>query len=122
MLLSYSQLTVENALKRMTAMADWMHKDAIRSLKSRTETWPKKPSRWMICQLHHPSFYIVRQLKTAMRDPQITQNLGLKSPVDCLGYRLVAKSVERAADHVVLIAEHHVKWQINKPLLENSED
>ena len=116
-LLSYPQLTVENALKRMSAMADWMHKDAIRSLKEQNRELAEEVVK-MDNEVDRFSFYIVRQLKTAMRDPQTTQNLGLKSPVDCLGYRLVVKSVERAADHAVLIAEHHVKGQINKPLME----
>ena len=120
-LLSYPQLTVENALKRMTAMADWMHKDAIRSLKEQNRDLAEEVVK-MDNEVDRFSFYIVRQLKTAMRDPQITQNLGLKSPVDCLGYRLVVKSVERAADHAVLIAKHQVKGQINKPLLERIQN
>jgi len=51
-------------------------------------------------------FYIVRLLKQAVEDPRLLREIGLSSPRDCLGYRLIAKSVERIADHSAGIAEH----------------
>ncbi len=116
-LLSYSQLTPENALKRMAAIAEWMHKDAIQALKERRRDLAEEVTR-MDDEVDRFGFYLVRQLKTALRDPQMIENLGLKSSVDCLGYRLVVKSVERTADHAVLIAKHLVGGSINKPLLD----
>jgi len=115
-LLSYPQLTAESALNRMTTIAQWMHKDAIQALKEKSKDTAEEVVK-MDDEVDRFGFYVVRQLKTALRNPQIVRELGLKSPVDCLGYRLVAKSVERAADHAVLIAENMVHGSINKQML-----
>jgi phosphate uptake regulator len=48
----------------------------------------------------------VRQLKTAIQSPRIIKEIGLQNARDCLGYRLVTKSVERTADHAANIAEN----------------
>jgi phosphate uptake regulator len=50
--------------------------------------------------------YVTRLLKTAIQNPRIAKEIGLASVIDCLGYRLVTKSVERTADHAVKIAEN----------------
>jgi phosphate uptake regulator len=52
------------------------------------------------------NLYIVRQLKTAIQNPRIIKEIGLQNARDCLGYRLVTKSVERTADHAANIAEN----------------
>ena len=52
------------------------------------------------------NLYIVRQLKTAIQNPRIIKEIGLKNARDCLGYRLVTKSVERTADHAARIADN----------------
>ena len=41
-----------------------------------------------------------------MQNPRISKEIGLANSKDCLGYRLVTKSVERTADHAVKIAEN----------------
>ena len=120
-LLSYPQLTAESALKRMATMAEWMHTDAIQSLRERSEELAEEVAK-MDDEVDRFGFYIVRQLKTALKDPRIIEELGLKSPIDCLGYRLVAKSVERAADHAVLIAKNMVKGPVNKRLLDKIQE
>jgi phosphate uptake regulator len=51
------------------------------------------------------SFYIVRQLKIAIKNEHLLKEIGLEEPRNCLGYRLIAKSVERVADHAVVIAK-----------------
>jgi phosphate uptake regulator len=97
-------------------MAEWMHKDAVQSLRERNRDLAEEVVK-MDDEVDRFGFYIVRQLKTALRNPQIIKELGLDSPIDCLGYRLVAKSVERAADHAVLVAKNVVKAPLNKQLL-----
>jgi len=116
-LLSYPQLTAENALRRMATIAEWMHKDAVQSLREKNGELVDEVAR-MDDEVDRFGFYVVRQLKTAVRDPRIVKELGLKSLVDCLGYRLVVKSVERAADHAVLVAKNLVEGSINKQLLD----
>jgi phosphate uptake regulator len=50
------------------------------------------------------SLYIIRQLKWAVKHPTLLSRVGLSSPVECLGYRIITKSVERSADHAARIA------------------
>ena len=64
--------------------------------------------------------YILRLLKLAVSNPRIVKEIGLNSPQECLGFRLVAKSIERTADHATKIAENllFLKNPINLQLLE----
>jgi phosphate uptake regulator len=59
-------------------------------------------------------FFVVRQLKAAVGDRLLLEELGLRMPQDCLGYRLVAKSLERIADHAVRISS--TVSMINEPV------
>jgi len=63
------------------------------------------------------NFYIIRQLKAAVGDERIVREIGLTKPRDCLGYRLIAKSIERIADHAVGIARNVLR--IKSPLDED---
>ena len=60
----------------------------------------------------------------AMQNPRISKEIGLASGKDCLGYRLVTKSVERTADHAVNIAENvlALKHKLNGDVLEKIEN
>ena len=49
---------------------------------------------------------MTRLLRTALQNPRITREIGLESGNDCLAYRIIIKSVERAADHAVKIAQN----------------
>lgn len=104
-LLSYSELSVENALRRMSIITMSMHRDAITALAENDRelalTIIKTDD-----EVDRFSFYIIRQLKYAVGDTRITKDIGLKTARDCLGYRLITKSVERAADHAVSIARN----------------
>ena len=70
--------------------------------------------------------YIVRLLKLAVSNPRIVKEIGLNSQRDCLGYRLIAKAVERTADHATKIAENtlalkeHVNGEFSEKLSELS--
>ncbi|GBC69001.1 Phosphate-specific transport system accessory protein PhoU [archaeon HR01] len=48
--------------------------------------------------------FITRQLNIAVRDYAKLRNINLSDPSDCISYVLVAKSIERAADHAVTIS------------------
>lgn len=118
-LLNYPELSVQNALSRMSIIASSMHKEAIIALqkldyssaKSIIET-DKEVNRF--------SLYIVRLLKLAVTNPRLVKEIGLSNQRDCLGYRLIAKSVERTADHATKIAENVLllKDPVNEKLLE----
>jgi len=107
-LLSYPELSAENALRRMITIADQMHRDSIMALcegKHDLATQVLKSDD----EVDRFGFYVVRLMKQAVEDTQLMREIGLKSPRDCLGYRLIAKSVERIGDHAVRIAEQAIE-------------
>jgi phosphate uptake regulator len=118
-LLNYPELTVQNALSRMSIIASSMHKEAIASLKKLDY-----PSAKAVIEtdreVNRFSLYIVRLLKLAVSNQRIVKEIGLTNQRECLGYRLIAKSVERTADHATKIAENtlELKTPINEELLE----
>ncbi|MEM4461944.1 MAG: PhoU domain-containing protein [Candidatus Bathyarchaeia archaeon] len=59
----------------------------------------------------------VRQLKRAVEDRNILRELEIKDFRHVLGYRLIAKSIERAADHAARIAE--VSAKLHERLIDN---
>jgi len=104
-LLSYPELSVENALRRMCLIAASMHEDAVTALKDLN----KELARDVITlddEVDRFSLYIIRQLKAAVQSERVLKEVGLSNPRDCLGYRVIAKALERIADHAVKIAEN----------------
>ena len=118
-LLNYPELTVQNALSRMSIIASSMHKEAIAALKKLDYSAAKSVIE-TDREVNRFGLYIVRLLKLAVSNPRIVKEIGLKNQRDCLGYRLIAKSVERTADHATKIAENTLalKEQVNAELLE----
>ncbi|MBS7655206.1 phosphate uptake regulator PhoU [Candidatus Bathyarchaeota archaeon] len=103
-LLSYPELSIETALRRMCSLARSMHKDALTALIELNYDLAKSIID-LDDEVDRFNLYIVRQLKSAVQDPYEIKEMGLTNPRDCLGYRLVTKSVERIADHAARIAE-----------------
>lgn len=112
-LLSYPQLNVENALRRMFLIAASMHKDAMFALK-KLDIDSAKGVLKTDDEVDRFSLYVIRQLKMAVQNDRILKEIGLTRPRDCLGYRLIIKSVERVADHACRIAQRVLS--IAKPL------
>jgi phosphate uptake regulator len=99
----YVDLPLKKALERMSIIAAGMLTDAV--------TVPQSGGKGLgdevvqrddeVDRFYH---FLLRQLNIAVRDRSVIQEIGLTSARDCLGYRLVAKSVERVADHAASIA------------------
>ncbi len=109
-LIGYPELSVEKALKRMCFITVSMHDNAIQALKN----LDKKIAEEVIQlddEVDRFSLYIIRQLKVAVQNEKILKDIGLSSPRDCLGYRVIVKFVERIADHAVKIAEQVLSLQ-----------
>jgi phosphate uptake regulator len=104
-LLSYPELSVQSALRRMSIITASMHRDAMAALKVLDHQQAKEVTT-TDNEVDRFNLYIVRQLKTAIQNPRIIKEIGLQNARDCLGYRLVTKSVERTADHASNIAEN----------------
>jgi phosphate uptake regulator len=118
-LLNYPELTVQNALSRMSIIASSMHKEAIASLK-RLDYPSAKAVIETDREVNRFGLYIVRLLKLAVSNQRIVKEIGLTSQKECLGYRLLAKAVERTADHATKIAENTLllKEPVNEELSE----
>ncbi len=118
-LLNYPELTIHSALSRMSIIASSMHKEAIDCLKNLDYPGAKSVIE-TDREVNRFGLYIVRLLKLAVSNTRIVKEIGLNSPRDCLGYRLIAKSVERTADHATKISENLLlmKAPLSKDLLE----
>jgi phosphate uptake regulator len=104
-LLSYPELSVQSALRRMSIIASSMHRDAVTAL-GESDVELATHVENMDDDVDRFGLYIVRQLKAAVQNSEILREIGLSSERDCLGYRLITKAVERAADHAVEIARN----------------
>ena len=102
-LLSYPEL--QSALRRMSIITASMQRDAIKSLRG-LDYQQAKEVAVTDNEVDRFNLYIIRQLKTAIQNPRIIKEIGLQNARDCLGYRLVTKSVERTADHAASIADN----------------
>jgi phosphate uptake regulator len=121
-LLNYPELTVQNALSRMSIIASSMHKEAISALRKLDYSAAKSVIE-TDREVNRFGLYIVRLLKLAVSNPRIVKEIGLNNQKDCLGYRLIGKSVERTADHATKIAENTLllKEQVNEELMQKME-
>jgi phosphate uptake regulator len=104
-LISYPQLTVDDALKRMYVMVSTIHRDLLDSL-SRSDLEPLSVIIQADDEVDRFNFYITRQLNVAVENYELILEIGLVSPADCLGYRLITKSIECIADHAVNMARN----------------
>ncbi|HXW36642.1 MAG TPA: PhoU domain-containing protein [Nitrososphaerales archaeon] len=99
----YVDLPLKKAVERMSIIAAGMVTDATNVLeRGRRDLGEEVIQRDdEVDRFYH---FILRQLNIAIRDRSVIQEIGLNSARDCLGYRLVAKSTERVADHAASVA------------------
>jgi len=102
-LLSYPQLLVPDAMRRMLSILNAMQQDSMQSF-SRLDKDLANQVVKIDDEIDRFSLYVIRQLKWAVKHPTLLSRIGLASPVECLGYRIISKSVERSADHAARIA------------------
>ena len=117
-LLSFPELSVENALRRMFLISSSMHRDAMLALRKLDQD----SARGVIKaddEVDRFSLYLIRQLKMAVQSSRILEEIGLASSRDCLGYRLIIKSVERVADLASKVAQGVllIKHRLDESLL-----
>jgi phosphate uptake regulator len=102
-LLNYQELSVQSALRRMSIIAASMHKEAVQCLANLDYSAAKAVIE-TDQEVNRFSLYIVRLLKMAITNIKTVKEIGLSNQRECIGYRLMAKSVERTADHATKIA------------------
>ena len=103
-LLSFPELSVKSALRRMSFVAVYMHEDAVTALKRKDRKMAREVIE-MDDEVDRFNHYIIRHLKSAIQDKSLLKEIGLSNPREVLGYRLITKSIERMADHAVNIAK-----------------
>jgi len=111
-LLSYSELSVKDALRRMSLIAASMHRDSIIALGTEDLQLAREVVA-MDDEVDRFNLYIIRLLKVAVIEGLVLKESGLKTPRECLGYRLITKSVERMADHAVNIAQNRLELTLS---------
>ena len=121
-LLNYPELTVQSALSRMAIIAASMHKEAINALKNLDYSIARSVIE-TDREVNRFGLYIVRLLKMAVLNSRMVKEIGLDNPRTCIGYRLIAKAVERTGDHATKIAEKVVllKRPLNEEVLQKIE-
>src|SRR5579884_726022 len=121
-LINLHDLSVDAAFMRMLLIAKSMHRDTILSLKENNVELAKEVVK-SDDEVDRFSFYIIRQLKIAIKNDYLLKEIGLRESRNCLGYRLIAKSVERVADHSTVIARDIIDMQkpLNKDVVERIE-
>jgi phosphate uptake regulator len=103
-LLDSSDLSLIQGLKRMYVITRGMHRDAIKALKNRDIEFAEDvESR----DDEVDKFYwmIAKQYNLVMKDMFFADKMGVK-PQEILGYLLVARSIERIADHAKKLANY----------------
>ena len=115
-LINLLDLSVDTAFKRMLLIAKSMYRDTVLSLKENNVELAEEVVK-SDDEVDRFSFYIIRQLKIAIKNEYLLKEIGLEEPRNCLGYRLIAKSVERVADHAVIIAKDII--EMRQPLNED---
>ncbi|MCV0391741.1 MAG: phosphate uptake regulator PhoU [Nitrosopumilus sp.] len=106
------ELSFETALKRMYLMANNMVRESIEALEEAEKEHADEVAN-MDDEVDRFSLYMRRNLVLAVGNESILQDMGLKKPSDCLGYRTIVSRIERIADHASLIAKR-VKFMEGK--------
>lgn len=113
-LLSLPELSVSTAIRRMYLIASSMHKDAMSALSELNQELAKEVIK-SDDEVDRFSLYVLRNLVMATQNGRVLREMGLKSPSDCLSYRVAVKSIERVADHACGIAEAAAKLKEKLP-------
>ncbi|MEM2253876.1 MAG: phosphate uptake regulator PhoU [Desulfurococcaceae archaeon] len=102
-LLDLEELPLMKALRRVHLIVNSMLSDAVKAFKAMNadiaEAVVQRDDE--VDRFH---FVIARQLSIALLDFRIMESLGLTSSVEALNYRILARNMERIADHSVNIA------------------
>ena len=118
-LLTFPELSVNTAVRRMFLLAASMHRDALISLNELNSELANAVIE-SDDEVDRFSLYILRNLVIATRNERMLNDIGLKKTSDCLSYRHAVKSIERIADHASKFAEKtlSIKEKIPKDILD----
>ncbi|KER06935.1 Phosphate-specific transport system accessory protein PhoU [Marine Group I thaumarchaeote SCGC AAA799-E16] len=98
------ELSFDTALKRMYLMASNMVRESIESIDEEDDTHADEVVN-MDDEVDRFGLYMRRNLVLAVENENILQDMGLRKPSDCLGYRAIVTRIERIADHASHVAK-----------------
>ncbi len=122
-LVNLLELSIDGAFKRMIHLAKSMLSDAILSLKEENLDLAEEVIN-TDDEVDRFGFYIIRQIKIAIQNEHMLEEMGLDSTRNCLGYRVVVKNIERTGDHAAFIAKDLLEFKkgIKQGILSKIED
>jgi phosphate uptake regulator len=103
-LLSVPEMSVKSALRRMSAIAAAMHRDAVRALREGDRDLAQSVMS-SDDEVDRFTLYVIRNLGLAANSERLLREIELAQVSECLDFRVATKSIERVADHAVRIAE-----------------
>ncbi len=103
-LIDESKASPEVAINRMHLIALSMCRDALNALKNR-DVMLAKAVFSLDDDVDHFSFFLLRLLRNAARDPILANQLNIE-PIDCMDHQTLVYRVEHAADHSANITQH----------------
>ncbi len=112
-LVNLFELSVDGAFKRMIHLAKSMSRDALTAIKENNIDLAQEVIN-TDDEVDRFGFYIIRQLKIAIQNEHMLNEMGFRNARDCLGYRLIVKNIERAGDHATRIAQDLLEFK--KPI------
>jgi len=122
-LVNLLELSVDGAFKRMIHLAKSMSSDAILAVKENNLELAQEVIN-TDDEVDRFGFYIIRQLKIAIRNEHMLKEMGFRNARNCLGYRLVVKNIERTGDHAAFIAKDLLEFKksIKKEILQKLQE
>jgi phosphate uptake regulator len=122
-LVNLFELSVDGAFKRMLHIAKSMLNDAFLAVKEKNFDLANEVIN-ADDEVDRFGFYIIRQLKIAIQNEHMLEEMGFSNARNCLGYRLVVKNIERTGDHAVIIAKDLIEFKksIKKETLEKIQE
>ncbi|WFO75397.1 AbrB/MazE/SpoVT family DNA-binding domain-containing protein [Desulfurococcaceae archaeon MEX13E-LK6-19] len=103
-LLNLRELPLTRALRRLHLIVNNMLVDALEAFKDKNMNLAEAViQRDDEADRFH--FMITRQLSLALLDIRVMHELGINNPIETLNYRILARNLERIADHAVNISK-----------------
>lgn len=112
-LVNLLELSVDGAFKRMIHLAKSMSTDAILAARENNPDLAREVIN-TDDEVDRFGFYIIRQLKIAIQNEHMLNEMGFRNARNCLGYRLVVKNIERTGDHAAFVARDVLEF--NRPI------
>ena len=112
-LINLVELSVDAAFKRMMLLAKSMLDDALIAIKEGNVELAKEVIN-SDDDVDRFGLYIIRQLRFSLENDNSLGLMNSVDKIDCLGYRMIAKSLERIADHASDMGQQVMS--LNKPL------